>query len=120
MDLASILSFVETRRVANDYTVSWGGQQYQIPRAAVRPGLRSTAIRVEQRLDGLLWARVAEQMIPLDRCEPGQFRPTSKRSAAPVRKDHNRGGRSQWMRNFELTDASTLLWQAARDANRSG
>ena len=37
--LESILSYVETRRVANDFTVSWNGTLYQIPREAVGTGL---------------------------------------------------------------------------------
>jgi hypothetical protein len=119
-ELASILSLVETRRVANDYTVSWHGQQYQIPRAAARPGLRSMTIRVEQRLDGTLWARVGEQMTQLSRCEGGNVGGATKASGAPTRKDHNRGGRSQWMNSFSLNDRSALVWHAMRDTNRSG
>jgi hypothetical protein len=119
LELASILSFVESRRVANDYTVSWGGHLYQIPRPAVRPGLRATAIRVEQRLDGTLWARVHEQTIPLIRCEPRSITTASKMSV-PVRKDHNRGGRSQWMKDFHLSGPTVPVWKAAKDASRGG
>jgi hypothetical protein len=37
LELASILSPVEARRVANDYTASWEGQMYPIPPEAVQP-----------------------------------------------------------------------------------
>ena len=39
-DLDSALSHVETRRVANDYTIRFQGKRYQIDRKAIVPGLR--------------------------------------------------------------------------------
>ena len=119
LDLASILSRVESRCVANDWTVSWDGQLYQIPREAARSGLRSTAIRVEQRLDGSVWARVQEQSVQLSRCERRQVVEAPK-SVQPVRKDHNRNGRSQWMANFNLTTPATTPWKSGEARIKSG
>jgi hypothetical protein len=34
----------------------------------------------------------------------------------PVRKDHNRGGRSNWMRNFQVA-AAPAIWQTLRQSN---
>lgn len=100
-DLDSILSHVEKRRVTNDYTVSWDGKFYRIPREAVRPGLRSASVRVEGRLDGSVWVRIADNAVKMTRTEP-TFETLSLRPTAMVRKDHNRGGRSEWMKTFHL------------------
>jgi transposase len=102
-DLDSILSHVENRHVANNYTVSWDGKSYQIPREAVRPGVRSSSVRVEGRLDGTVWARIGEQAVRLRRCERSVPEVTLKVPVEP-RKDHNRGGRSQWMQEFNLKE----------------
>jgi hypothetical protein len=104
-DLESILSHVEKRRVTNDYTVSWDGRYYRIPRAAVRPGLRLAWVRVEGRLDGTVWVRIGEKAVQAIGTEAA-LPELTVRPAAPVRKDHNRGGRSEWMKNFELGKGS--------------
>lgn len=106
-DLDSILAQVGKRRVTNDHTVSWEGKFYRIPREAVRPGLRSTWVRVEQRLDGRMWVRVGEQTIPVVRTEPA-LRVSAVRQPVEVRKDHNRGGKSAWMTDFRLTKRAAL------------
>ena len=110
-DLDSILSHVEKRRVTNDYTVSWDGKFYQIPREAVRPGLRSTWVRVEDRLDGTVWVRIGDKAVPVLRMESTLSMPLL-REPVVVRKDHNRGGRSDWMKNFDLNRGPV------REANR--
>ncbi len=116
-ELASILSHVEARRVANDHTVSWNGQLYQIPREAVQPGLRAAAVRVEQRLDGTVWVRVGEKTVEVARCER---RPRlTPQSAQPVRKDHNRGGKSAWMKGFTVANGRPT-WKPMQEANRAG
>jgi transposase len=117
-ELASVLSYVESRRVTNDYTVSWQGRLFQIPHEAVRPGLRSATVRVEQRLNGSVWARMAEQTIELKVCERRE-REIPQRPAGPGRKDHNRGGRSLWMKGFDLSQ-SLPVGQATRIANQTG
>jgi len=113
LDLDSILSFVETRSVANDYTVSWRGGVYQIPRAAIRPGLRRSTIWVEERLNGSLWGRIGAEAVTLSVC--GRASPVAEiKPAAPARKDHNRDGRSQWMQGFDLSAPEAAIWKAIR------
>ena len=116
-DLDSILSHVENRRVANNYTVSWDGKTYQIPAEAVRPGLRSSCVRVEARLDGSVWARVESRPVKLRRCAQ-PFPELTLKPATEARKDHNRGGRSSWMQSFDL-DKPAPAWAIAR-AKRLG
>ncbi len=69
-DLASILSQVETRRVAPDYTIRLQGQRYQIPRPDIRPGLRGARVRVEKRLDGTVAVRFRDRCCWLQSCPP--------------------------------------------------
>lgn len=69
-DLAASLSHVETRQVTNDYTVRYGGKIFQIARAEVRPGMRGSAVRVEQRLDGVIAVRFQDRYLPVTLCEP--------------------------------------------------
>ena len=52
LSLKSTLSHMEQRRVMNDYTVAWEGRRWQIPKVAMKPGLRRSSIRIEARMDG--------------------------------------------------------------------
>ncbi len=113
-DLDSSLSHVENRRVSNDYTVSWDGKLYQIPREAVAPGLRSSWVRVERRLNGTVWVRIGNQAVEVTRCAP-VLPALSVKAAVEGGKDHNRGGRSKWMKDFDL-GTSVPNWVAARQA----
>jgi len=100
-NLDSLLSYVEQRVVDNDFTISWDGKRYQIPREAMVPGLRRSWVRVEARLDGTVWVRVGERTVPIERCAD-RLPELQLKQPAPTRKDHNRGGRSTWMKNFDL------------------
>ncbi len=111
LDLASILSHVESRQVANDYTVAWDGARWQIPRESVRVGLRGQKIRVERRLDGRVMARVADRHVELTRCEtPGRavIEPVKVRRKRYVPK----AGESRWMDGFRV--AGDEAWKASR------
>ena len=108
-DLASILSHVETRQVANDYTVSWQGKRWQIPREAVEVGLRGRKVRLEDRRDGSVWVQLKQGPVETKLCEAAAMvEPTAEavgeevkpNRPASARRDHNRGGKSDWMRNF--------------------
>ena len=79
--------------------------------------MRGEKIRVEARLDGSLAFRYHGQYVSTVVCNeaPSQERP---KSSTPVRKDHNRGGRSQWMSHFQLNH-SPAVWQSLRAANAS-
>jgi transposase len=67
-NLASILSQVEVRSIAQDYTVRWDGGTYQIRRADIGGGMRGRQVEIEQRLDQTLWMRWKQRRLPLDRC----------------------------------------------------
>ena len=67
-DLDSVLSRVELRRVAQDYTVRWEGETYQIPRPQIGGGMRGSSVAVEKRLDGSVWMRWKQRRIRLDPC----------------------------------------------------
>ena len=56
-DLKAILSHQEERVVANDYTVQYAGQKWQIAWQSIGGGLRRSRVIVERRLDGTLKLR---------------------------------------------------------------
>ncbi len=66
--LESILSVRSPRTVANDYTVSWNGQRWGVPRQQVRAGLRAARVEIERRLDGTHWLRFRGGYLPLVAC----------------------------------------------------
>ena len=99
--LASSLSYVEPRLVANDYTIQFDNRTYQIARAGIRAGLRGANVRVEARLDGSLALRFRDHYLEITECQP---RPNvSVPRARPGRKAFAARGKSQWMKNFHLT-----------------
>jgi transposase len=98
--LAATLSHVETRQVANDYTIRFENKLYQIARPTICAGLRGSTVRVEKRLDGTLAVRFRDRYLIVSECA---VRP----NAAPVqavqaqpRKTVRR--KSDWMKNFHL------------------
>jgi transposase len=114
LDRSSILSVVETRRVANDYTVQWHSVKWQIPREAIRPGLRGTTVRVEHRLDGSMVARVQAEFICLERCagEPA-VEPATQPTHRPSRRFKPAPGQSRWMDQFRVK--GNQPWRAYRE-----
>ncbi len=68
LDLDSVLSRVEQRMVAQDYTVRWQGETYQIPRPQIGGGMRGSRVAVEKRLDGNVWMRWKQRRVRLDPC----------------------------------------------------
>ena len=122
-DLDSALSHVETRRVANDYTIRFRGKSYQIDRKAIVPGLRNSRVRVARRLDGVLAARFGKHELALKRCgaQPQSERPQPKSAQAEpaAAAAEKAGGKaagkrsSDWMKDFDLKD-SPPVWQAAQ------
>ena len=69
LNLASILCHVEERVIANDYTISFAGQRYQLAREEVQAGMRRQLLRIELRLDGELHARFAGRYLSLHACD---------------------------------------------------
>jgi hypothetical protein len=111
--LDASLSVVDTRQVANDYTIRFDRRIFQIARQHVRAGLRGANVRVESRLDGSIAVRFREHYLPIAECVP------PLKPAAPVLKhppQPKRGGPSDaYRRGHEaLIHAKTLpVWQAA-------
>ena len=68
--LPASLSYVESRRVANDYTIQWDNKTYQIAKAGIRAGLRGAEVRVEARLDGSLAVRFRTHYLAVSECQP--------------------------------------------------
>ncbi len=100
-DLASVFARVETRRVDNDYTVPWNGRKWQIPKAAIGPGLRRCSIRVEERLDGKMVAQINGKPVQLTPCdEAARLQP--KPGKRPGKRFVPAPGQSRWMDGFNL------------------
>jgi hypothetical protein len=114
IDLASALSHVEQRVVSNDYTFSFAGKKYQVTRADAKAGMRGKSIRIELHLSGALRARFEGTYAEVSEC--GVMPPVTKPAGKTVRKDHNRGGKSDWMDGF-FERPGPELWQAVRTAN---
>jgi hypothetical protein len=110
--LASVLSIAHQRQVANDYTISWEGLQWQIPKAAVRPGLRRASIRVERRLDRTMMARLGEEWVRLQRCGPSTAELQVKLPREPKRFIPP-PGQSRWMDHFRVKE--NAAWKAWRE-----
>lgn len=100
--LASSLSFVEERVVANDYTISWMGQHYQIPLPQAKARMRKARLRIEQRLSGELVARWQASAIELKPCVREQPAPSIP-AAVPTAQRRSKPNRT-WMNSFWAGD----------------
>ena len=115
IDLASALSHVEQRVISNDYTFSFAGRRYQIARTDVKAGMRGKSLRIELHLNGALRARFEGVYAEVSEC--GAKAPVAPKAAGKAaRKDHNRGGKSDWMDGF-FERPGPALWQAVELAN---
>jgi hypothetical protein len=115
IDLASALSHVEQRVISNDYTFSFAGRRYQVARAEVKAGMRGKNMRIELHLSGALRARFEGRYVEVSECG-AKAAPVAKPAGKPVRKDHNRGAKSDWMDGF-FERPGPELWQAVRTTN---
>jgi DNA-binding Lrp family transcriptional regulator len=115
-DLAAILSHVETRTVAADYTIRLEQVRYQIAREAVVAGLRGARVRVEQRLDGELAVRFGSRYVPVRVCPQSTARPAPAAPSAPpaARPARSGGRRHNWMRGFQL-QGGPPLWSLLKN-----
>jgi hypothetical protein len=112
-DLAAILCHVEDRVIANDYTFSFAGQRHQIQREQVQSGMRRQRLRVELRLDGELKARYQGRYLTIEQCGLRVAAP-ARVACQPPRKDHNAGGKSDWMQGF-FDRPTPSLWRLIDD-----
>jgi hypothetical protein len=110
LHLAAILSHVEERVIANDYTFSFAGYHYQIARGDAQAGMRRQRLRVELRLDGELHARYEGRYLRIGRCDARLPEPEPA-VRKPPRKDHNAGGQSAWMQGF-FDRPAPPLWRS--------
>jgi hypothetical protein len=110
VNLAGVLSHVETRQVDNGYTIRFNGQRYEIARQQIVVGLRKANVRVEERLDGTLAVRYQERYLTVKLCEKVPAPAAAERKAKPARKQGKRG--SDWDKNFDLKKGPKI-WQAA-------
>jgi hypothetical protein len=109
-NLAAILSHVEQRRVANNYTVRYDGKLYQIDRQDVCVGLRTARVHVEERLDGMLAVRFQDKYLRVHDCEqPGGEVPLAEaRKVKPPRPSEHAKLKSAWMKNFSVRSGPSL------------
>jgi transposase len=98
--LAATLSHVETRQVANDYTIRFQNKLYQIARASVSARLRGGTVRVERRLDGTLAVRFRDRYLIVSECATRPKAAAVQPLPAQPRKTVRR--KSDWMKNFHL------------------
>ena len=97
--------------IGNDYTISFAGRRYQILRSQVQAGMRRQRLRVELRLNGELKARYQGRYVEIEECGARPIAVPADKGKPGVRKDHNAGGRSQWMQGF-FDRPSPPLWKA--------
>lgn len=124
--LASALSRVEQRHVAQDYTFSYYGQRYLIAADSVQPGLRGGTVRIEVRLDGSLavrfkdkWLQAAQCPVPT-RVASGQKKNSvakvkSKTSAAERTKAWRESGKNLFQGGPSLSAAAKINRTRTRD-----
>ena len=74
LNLASILSVQEQRRVANDYTIRLHNQVYQLLPPPL-PGLRGGRVTIEHRLDGTMHIRLRKSFLHYQNVGPADRRP---------------------------------------------
>jgi transposase len=110
-NLTAILSHVEPRQVANDYTVRYEGKIYRIDRKDTRTGLRGGTVHVETRLDGSVAMRFRDHYLATRICTPAPKVTVPKPAVARSGKAPRRG--SDWNKNFDLRKAPKI-WQAAQ------
>ena len=113
-NLAAILSHVESRVVAPDYTVRFQGRSYQIARAAVRPGMRGARVRVEKRLDGSVAVRFRQHYLAVTVCEPRPSPTETVRPARRSRKPASEAPPHHWMKGFDLQQGKPI-WAIMRN-----
>jgi transposase len=109
-NLGAILSHVEQRQVANNYTVRYNGKLDQIDRQDVCVGLRTARVHVEERLDGMLAVRFRDRYLRLHDCEQPSYQSPSAetRKVKPPRPSGQAKLKSDWMKNFSVRSGPSL------------
>jgi hypothetical protein len=107
-NLKAILCPVESRVVADDYTIRNDGKLFQIASEQILPRMRGAVVRVEARRNGDLAVRFEDQYVQMKPCQPAP-----KANKRPVshnirQKATNAGGKSKWMAQFFERPSPTL------------
>jgi hypothetical protein len=125
-DLDSILSRVEQRTIAQDYTVRWQAAGYQIRRLDISRGMRGAPVAIEQRLDGSVWMRWRARVLALQLCVEERPQAARKCTTQPLfnRSESEKARARERMEQArrQLNDSYRRLrdrpiWQAMRDAH---
>ena len=101
---------METHQAANGYVVAYGGTPIASIRATSKTGLRGSTVHVEHRWNGDLVMRSGQCYLRIQEClRPAavQPKPASPQRLSKARAD-NTGGKTQWMRDFQLKPAPPL------------
>lgn len=117
--LGAILSQVEEREIANDYTFRFDSERYQILKRSIVPRMRGSRIRVEVRLDGSMAARWEGRYVEIAPCAVRA--PAQPRRAQQPRRPVGSGPRKvnrAWVRDL-LQRPSAPLWLAIEQSNRT-
>jgi DNA-binding Lrp family transcriptional regulator len=119
-NLAAILSHVEERVVANDYTIRYNTHIYQITRADIRPGLRGGTVRVEERRDQTVWVRFRDRYLGVSVCQPipRPSQPVPSALLRPISTPRRGTPGSTWMKGFDLRQGPPL-WKIMRQEQGS-
>ena len=120
-DLAAILSRIEERTVANNYTFRVDSESYQIDLQTVPVALRKARVAVQFRLDGSIKVAFQNRLLDAALCQPGEELVEEPPTLAPrlaKRRVYKRG--SDWNRNFDLKDSPSLsaILRAEKRAGR--
>lgn len=114
-DWAAILSHVETRQVASDYTIRFGNRLYQIARAGICAGLRGGTVRVEKRLDGTLAVRFRDRYLTVSECAPPpKLVPQPKQVSAKPKRSRKPSEASRRGLRGLAGPGGLPVWQAAQ------
>jgi len=116
-DLAAILSHVEDRVVANDYTIRYDKKIYQIARGEIRAGLRGATVRVEEQLDQSVWVRFRGRYLTVRMCATQSKAPVPA-PAPKLRPSSPAQPESTWMKGFSLR-SSPPLWKIIQEERGS-
>jgi hypothetical protein len=113
--LPAILSRVETRQVANDYTLRFEGKRYQIARSDIRAGLRGGTVSVEQRLDGTLAVRFQDRYLSVAECaEQLKTVAAPKPTRVPKKAHHKPSDASRQSLSKLVRSGGLPVWKAAQ------
>jgi hypothetical protein len=106
--LEAVLCPVQSRVIADDYTIRHEGKMFQIASQQIRPGMRRRAVRVESRRNGEIAVRFEAPYLQITVCKPAAKAHRKPAKPAVRRKASKAGGKSKWMAGFSLHSTPTL------------